>query len=255
VRDQGRRQTCVAHAALACLEVGLKAKAAVLSTQYAHYKFMQFEGLAHEIDQGFKTTNAPRYLTGAAGRVCQDEHWPYTPMSEEIADLVAAGDYAPPPAAVADQTYGLAAYKLIPDDGLDGESIRNVRLLESLLATGYDIVVGAWVAWDGDDQGILRPVLVGGQPYYSAGHAMLVVGYDPQAGSSGLRTAPAPAGEPAATDASRTNSPNSISAMAGSLKRLPDKRQSSEAKRDSLVALMVLLSVSTVNAHAAKATA
>lgn len=181
VRDQGRRQTCVAHAALACLEVGLKTNAAVLSTQYAHYKFMQFEGLPHEVDQGVRTTNAPRYLTEATGRICQEEHWPYVPTPEEITALVAAGTYTPPPPAVADQTYGLAAYKLIPDDGFDGESIRNVRLLESLLATGYDIVVGAWVAWDGDDQGVLRPVLVGGQPYYAAGHAMLIVGYDRQA--------------------------------------------------------------------------
>jgi Papain family cysteine protease len=183
VRNQGKRQTCVAHAALACLEAGLKAKAPlVLSPQYAHYKFMQFMGIQHEEDHGVRTTDAAPYLRDPKGRVCREQYWPYVPTPEQIAALVAAGHYGPPAAAVANQRYGLAAYKILEDGGLEDESIRNVRLLESLLAAGYDIVVGAWLSWDRDEQGILRPVLLNGEPYYfSAGHAMLIVGYDRRA--------------------------------------------------------------------------
>ena len=179
VRDQGTRETCVAHAGLACLEAKLEAKApVVLSPQYAHYKFLQFEGIPQEVDRGVKTTEAARYLRDPKGRVCREHCWPYVPTPEEVAALVAAGSYGPPPAAVADENYGLAAYKIIEDRGLQDESIRNVRLLESLLAAGYDIVVDAWLAWEGDDDGILRPAFVNGEPWYGAGHAMLIVGYD-----------------------------------------------------------------------------
>jgi Papain family cysteine protease len=182
VRDQGNRRTCVAHAALACLEAGLKARAPiVLSPQYAHYKFMEFAGIPHAANEGIRTTDAAPYLRDPKGRVCREQYWRYVPTREQIAELVAAGDYGPPPAAVADQKYGLGAYKILEDRGLEDESIRNVRLLESLLAAGYDIVVGAWVAWDEDEHGIRRPGLFNGQPYYLAGHAMLIVGYDRRA--------------------------------------------------------------------------
>ncbi len=71
-------------------------------------------------------------------------------------------------------------YKIITDQGLVGESIKNTRSLEALLYKGYNIVIGTWVSWDDkDNDGILDPVLdSNGDPIGEAGHAMLVVGYN-----------------------------------------------------------------------------
>ncbi len=178
VRDQGRRQTCVAHAALGCLEARLTAAApVVLSPQHAHFNFMTLEGRPHDVDRGIKATDAPRYLSQPGGAVCPDTSWPYEPSPVRIATAVAAGAYGPPPEALDGDTYRLSAYKLIAA-GNEGATIGNVRHLESLLAAGYDIVVGAWLSWEADEDDILRPVFANGEPVFGGGHAMLIVGYD-----------------------------------------------------------------------------
>lgn len=179
VKNQGERGTCVSHASLGLLEAAPHIHDD-LSEQYAHYKFNDFLGRPQDQDNGLQTTEAAPLLTRVDGRTCLEEHWPYIPSQPAINQLVAAGTYAPPAEAVSDQTYGYVAYKIIPDSGLQGESIKNTRFLESLLALGFDVVIGAWASWDDENnRGILRPLLdSNGQPLGRGGHAMLVVGYD-----------------------------------------------------------------------------
>lgn len=179
VKDQGKRGTCVAHASLAALEAFAHIPED-LSEQHAHYKFMEFEGKPHHVDSGIRTTDAARYLAKPNGRVCHEVNWSYIPDPAEIATLVSSGIYGPPSAASADEKFGIGAYKLIPDLGLSGESIKNPVFLESLLALGFDVVFGAWVSWDDlNGDGILEAILGSdGQPLGAGGHAMLMVGYD-----------------------------------------------------------------------------
>jgi hypothetical protein len=180
VKHQGTRNTCVAHASMALLEAILQVPED-LSEQYAHYKFMEFLNLPHDVDRGLLTTDAARFLARADGLVSTEADWPYIANHADILSLVRAGSYGPPPSAVGDQTYGYAAYKLI--DGGDGtdESIRNPQYLETLLAAGFDIAVGAWVSWNERENtsvmGLVTNPETGG-PYKSGGHAMVIVGYD-----------------------------------------------------------------------------
>jgi hypothetical protein len=179
VKNQGKRTTCVAHASLALLET-----AAVvpddLSEQYTHYKFMEFLGRPHDHDTSIRTTDAAGFLARPDGRTCLEQEWPYILEQSEVNKEVAAGTYQPPPAAAADQSYGFADSKLIGDSGLEGESIKNPRYLESLLALGFNIVIGVWASWeDENSRDVLCPLLDDdGQPLMGGGHAMLVVGYE-----------------------------------------------------------------------------
>lgn len=94
--------------------------------------------------------------------------------------MVASNNYTPPSAAVGNQKYGIRAYKIITDEGLTGESIKNTRYLEALLYQGYDIVLGCYASWDDkDNNDILDPFLKSnGRSASTAGHAMLIVGYN-----------------------------------------------------------------------------
>jgi Papain family cysteine protease len=179
VKNQQSRGTCVSHASLGLLEAALHVPDD-LSEQYAHYKFNEFENRPQDQDNGLRTTNAAPYLTRDDGRTCLESDWPYIPDQPTITAAVHAGTYGPPEAAEDNQTYGYLTYKLIDDAGLEGESIKNTRFLESLLALGYDIVIGTWVSWDDSQNAhILRPLLdSNGEPVGRGGHAMLVVGYD-----------------------------------------------------------------------------
>lgn len=180
IKEQGlKRGTCVAHASLALVE-SFPQIPDDLSEQYTHYKFNEFYKRPHDKNSGLKTTDAPRVLAHPNGRICLEEHWPYEPSQAKINRMVRNGTYRPPQAALDNQTYGYLQYKIIGDSGLTGESIRNTRFLEALLSRGYDIVIGAWVAWDDkENDGILDPLLDSqGNPIKKGGHAMLVVGYN-----------------------------------------------------------------------------
>ena len=182
VKNQGgERGTCVSHASLGLLEAAPQIPED-LSEQYAHYKFMEFLGRPHDQNSGLQTTDAPRFLARADGRICPEEDWPYITQQTVINQAVAAATYGPPPAAIGNQTYGYLAYKIIADNGVEGESIKNTRFLESLLALGLNIVIGTWVSWDEENnRGVLRPLLdSNGKPIGVGGHAMMVVGYDRQ---------------------------------------------------------------------------
>jgi hypothetical protein len=179
IKHQGERGTCVSHASLALLEASPHI-ADDLSEQYAHYKFTEYLGRPHDRDNGLRTTDAAVFLTRANGRTSLEHEWPYIPRQPEINQAVAAGTYFPPPEAIANQTYGYVSYKIIGDAGLQGESIKNTRFPESLLALSFNVVIGAWVSWDEENnRGVLRPLLdSNGAPIGRGGHAMLVVGYD-----------------------------------------------------------------------------
>jgi Papain family cysteine protease len=179
IKHQGARRTCVSHASLALLEAAAHIPDD-LSEQYTHYKFNEFKGRPQDRDNALRTTDAPVLLARDDGGICLETEWPYISDQEPINTAVAAGTYRPPPSAFADQIYGYRTYKLIADAGLEGESIKNTRFLESLLALGFDIVIGAWASWDDENnRSVLRPLLdPAGEPIGRGGHAMLMVGYD-----------------------------------------------------------------------------
>lgn len=179
VKDQGGRGTCVSHASMGLLEAYAHINDD-LSEQYTHYKFNQFLDRPHNQDSGLKTTDAAPFLARSDGRICLERDWPYIPNQATINNMVANGTYAPPQAAVNNQSCGIRAYKIIEDKGLTGESIKNTRYLEALLFQGYNIVFGCFASWDDkDNNGILDPLLdSNGKPVVGAGHAMLIVGYN-----------------------------------------------------------------------------
>jgi hypothetical protein len=179
IKNQGTRGTCVAHAAMGLLEA-FSHIPGDLSEQYTHYKFNEFLHRPHNLNQGLMTTKAAPFLARTDGRISLEAEWPYIPVQATINQMVDAGTYAPPPAAQNNQIYGISSYKIITDQGLTGESIKNTRYLESLLHLGYNVVIGTWVSWDDkDSDGVLDPVLdQNGNPIGRGGHAMLAVGYN-----------------------------------------------------------------------------
>lgn len=179
VKDQGGRGTCVSHASMGLLEAYAHINDN-LSEQYTHYKFNEFLNRPHNQDSGLKTTDAAPFLARNEGRVCLEANWPYISNQSTIDALVANGTYAPPQAAINNQSFGIGAYKIIEDKGLTGESIKNTRYLEALLYQGYNIVFGCYASWDDkDNNGVLDPLLdSNGNPISKAGHAMLIVGYN-----------------------------------------------------------------------------
>lgn len=179
VKNQGDRGTCVAHASLGLLEAVVHIPDD-LSEQYAHFKFNELQGRPQKGDSGLRTTDAAGLLARSDGRICLEHEWPYIAAQSTIDSAVAAGSYVPPPGAIANQIFGYGSYKIIGDSGLEGESIKNTRYLESLLALGFDIVIGAWASWDDQqNRSVIRPVLgADGTPVGKGGHAMLLVGYD-----------------------------------------------------------------------------
>lgn len=179
VKDQGSRGTCVSHASMGLLEAYPHINDN-LSEQYTHFKFNTFLNRPQNEDSGLRTTDAAPFLARNDGRICLESEWPYIPSQATINAQVAAGTYAPPAAAVGNQAFGIGAYKIIGDNGLTGESIKNTRYLEALLYQGYNIVFGCYASWDDkDNNGILDPLLDNqGNPISGAGHAMLIVGYN-----------------------------------------------------------------------------
>lgn len=180
VKNQGSvRGTCVAHASMGLLEAFPHINDD-LSEQYTHFKFMNYEGKAQNTNSGIMTTDAAKYLSKSDGRICLESEWPYISSQNTINAMVAAHTYAPPQAAVNNQSFGIGAYKIITDKGLVGESIKNTRYLEALIYQGYNIVFGVHASWDDkDNNGVLDPLLnPNGTPASTSGHAMMIVGYD-----------------------------------------------------------------------------
>jgi C1A family cysteine protease len=179
VKSQGGRGTCVSHATMGLLEAYPHINDN-LSEQYTHYKFNVFLGRPHNVDDGLTTTDAAPFLARSDGRVCMENEWPYLPNQATINEAVANGTYGPPQAAVNNQRFGINAYKIIPDNGLTGESIKNTRYLEALLYQGYNVVFGCYASWDDkDNNGVLDPLLDNnGTPLSDNGHAILIVGYN-----------------------------------------------------------------------------
>jgi len=179
IKNQSRRGTCVSHAALACLEA-FDHIPDNLSEQYTHYKFNEFLNRVHNQDQGLRTTDSAGFLARSNGKICLESQWPYISSQGTINNLVQNGQYGPPPSATQNQDFGISNYKIIGDNGLSGESIRNTRYLEALVYQDYNIVIGTWVSWrDSNNDGILEPRFnTNGSPIRRGGHAMLLVGYN-----------------------------------------------------------------------------
>jgi hypothetical protein len=177
IKNQGERGTCVSHASMALLETYVHDD---LSEQYTHWRFCEIAGKPQNQEAGFRTTDAAGWLARPDARVCPEADWPYMPTPAQVQAAIDAGSYGPSEAALANLRYGYRDYKLIADQGVEGESIKNTRFLESLLAVGCDVVIGAWASWrDEDNRDVIRPFLTAqGRPAGQGGHAMLIVGYD-----------------------------------------------------------------------------
>lgn len=183
VKDQGRRNTCVAFASVAALEAGYRkrGRTADISENHAYNLFMPYVGKTCHDDKGVPTWKAATWLNGR--RICNEADSPY------VSDEKAAGtDCATIQPACSDKkTYGFA--ETIPLFGMAGGagvlSVNNTNYLEAFLDMGYDIVGGFWLTgtdWsDGTaESGVIDVQLdSSGNPLGgSGGHAMLIVGYD-----------------------------------------------------------------------------
>jgi len=184
IRDQLDRQTCVAHASMAGLEGFYKCKQNVtrdLSENHTYHIFMQREASTCRADPGIQTWRAAGYLSSQ--HVCAESAMPYTNMAG-----VPTNDATHVPAGCSGSApYGFADTQVIFGTAFGGDptvNANNTNYLESLLASGYDIVYGTYMAgndWhDGTaETGIVDVQMIGGAPAPAwAGHAMLLVGYN-----------------------------------------------------------------------------
>jgi hypothetical protein len=192
IRQQSfSRLTCVAHASLAAMEIRSDVPND-LSEQYAHHVFLQnlttpsnccddggvfvldaahdLENTGIPIEADFPYTDDLPACKGRSGFPCLDDHGHDATL--------------PVPAS----RYRVTAIGEIPE-GTSGATIRNVGYLESILASGFDIVIEVGIAWLNDKQPDSKgpdhiiPVLLAHDhndlPLEPAGyHAMLLTGYD-----------------------------------------------------------------------------
>lgn len=186
IRNQAGRGTCVAHAAVAALEA-LYNRAGVsrdISENHAYNVFMAKQGSTCMADPGLPTWKAAQYLT--SDRVCLESESAYVNSRSSECSVV-------PEACSSHKRYGhfeTATY-FSPEFGGTGYMVvTNTSFLESLLAAGYDVVLGVHVAGNDWEDGTAETGLVdvqitpGGSPAPAyGGHAMLLVGYD-QAGNT-----------------------------------------------------------------------
>ncbi|MCX5844373.1 MAG: hypothetical protein NT022_11645 [Deltaproteobacteria bacterium] len=175
IKDQGSRGTCVAHAAMAGLEVGYGSTALNLSENYAYYKFLGSNPAIVCADPGLKTIDAADLMT--VNKMSEESCWPYVGTLSGLGCATPSGWPVGACAAVA--KYQVTSHKKIWRlDTLtsdEGEYINNPKYLESILCAGHEIVAGFHVAgWPSGAKGIID--VTSGSPI-QGGHAMLIVGY------------------------------------------------------------------------------
>jgi C1A family cysteine protease len=176
IKNQGSRGTCVAHAAMAGLEVAYGSTTLDLNENYAYYKFLGSSTSQVCNDPGLRTIDAADLMTTYP--MCLETYWPY------VSSLSGLGCPTPsgwPTATCADNAvYQVTSHKKIWRNDTAtvdaGEYINNPKYLESILCSGYDIVIGLYVAgWPSGGQGIID--VVNGASI-AGGHAMVIVGYN-----------------------------------------------------------------------------
>jgi hypothetical protein len=176
IKNQGGRNTCVAHAAMAGLEVGYGSTTLDLSENYAYYKFLGSSTMKVCQDPGLKTIDAGDLMT--ANKMSAESCWPYVSTLSGLGCPTPSGWPTASCSAIA--TYQLTSHvKILRNDALttdEGEYINNPKYLESILCAGYDIVAGFHVAgWPSSAAGIID--VTSGAPIVG-GHAMVIVGYN-----------------------------------------------------------------------------
>jgi sugar lactone lactonase YvrE len=191
VRNQGpSRQTCVAHASLA----GMEMRAGVpdnLSQQYAHHWFLRHlkapTTCCDSNNRGVFVIDAGNDLVGVGiptadsstereytteMPACSDSFNCSVPHHDSVMEVVSP-------------RWCISGIGEIPG-GNTGAAIGNVGYLEALITAGYDVVLAFEVNfWDKEDpdgsdpNGIIQVVMMGHQPMHSrAYHAVLITGYD-----------------------------------------------------------------------------
>jgi hypothetical protein len=176
IKDQGGRGTCVAHAALAALEVAYKPLSLDLSENYAYYKFLGSSEGQVCADPGLNTQTSGQLMTDHAmsGETC----WPYVGTLSGISCPVPIETPWPISTCSTQSKYGVTSHHKIhrKDDLAEdvGEWINNPKYLESVLCAGHDIVAGFFVVgWPSGVTGVIDAVQ--GTPI--GGHAMVIVGF------------------------------------------------------------------------------
>jgi hypothetical protein len=176
IKDQADRGTCVAHAAMAGLEVAYGSTTLNLNENYAYYKFLGSSQSAVCADGGLRTVDAADLMV--ANKMCEESYWPYV---NTLSGLGCPHPGTWPTAVCASNAkYGVTTHKEIwrKDDlaSDEGEYINNPKYLESVLCSGRDIVTGFNVAgWPSGQHGIID--VVSGASIIG-GHAMVIVGYN-----------------------------------------------------------------------------
>lgn len=180
IKNQGSRGTCVAHAALAALEVAYKPLSLDLSENYAYFKFLGSSAGTVCADPGLNTQTSGQLMTdhGMSPESC----WPYVSTLAGIGcPLPIETPWPIAQCGAADQAkYRVTGHhKIYRKDDLTedvGEWINNPKYLESVLCAGHDIVAGFYVAgWPQGGQGVIDAVQGAS---ILGGHAMVIVGFE-----------------------------------------------------------------------------
>jgi hypothetical protein len=185
IRDQGDRGTCTAFAAMAGYEAFAKCRKNTvldLSEQHTYHTFMQQVPSTCKADPGIKTWEGAGFLTNH--RVCAEVAMPYTATYSSLP----TNDAAHVPAGCSNTAlYGFVTTQTIFGTAFGGGATvnaNNTNYLESILASGNEIVYGLYCAgtdWhDGSaETGVIDVQMSGGNPAPAwGGHAMLLVGYN-----------------------------------------------------------------------------
>lgn len=179
VRDQGQRQTCVAHGSLVAYEHYLSARAGQaddLAEQFLYWACTQRDQLSHVPDHGTTMTAAAGALEQVG--VCREAEWPYHP-----GEIPGNAGQGPPPGGA---TFSAAALR--PENPVIRVTATAVEDFKRVLASGRCVAFAVPVynsnfnpqasqyAATAFATGRITLPLPGEQPI--GGHCMCMVGYE-----------------------------------------------------------------------------
>jgi Papain family cysteine protease len=179
VRNQGGRQTCVAHSTLVAYEHYLKiaaSKSLDLSEQFFYFAAVQRDGLSHNPDSGTTLTAGADGLEQAG--VCEESVWPYNPT--EIPGNAGQG---PPPGPAASAAAQLKPSKVIRISATAVDDYKRVVASGRCTSFGVPIYGSFWNNPAAVATGRIK-YFPGEQPI--GGHAMCIVGYEDDASDPAL---------------------------------------------------------------------